>query len=141
LKLTNCLHVKATNVFLTIVFKAYLLFYLKLATANMKKNTLIEYKEAVVVCEESGFISLSYNILLNTLEANAIVKHVVLIVIIKSTLTCTNCGKTSHSMETCHNRKIEVLVVPIIIVKSTEVVAKTKTQLVTSGKILVRYLV
>jgi len=40
-----------------------------------------------VVCEESGPISLSYNVLLTT-----IVKPLVLTVTIKSTLTCTNCG-------------------------------------------------
>ncbi len=71
----------------------------------MKRNTLIEHKKAVVVCEESGLVSLSYNILLTTCEANAVIKHVVLSVTIKSTLTCTNCGKTGHLVETCHNRK------------------------------------
>jgi hypothetical protein len=32
----------------------------------MKWNTLIEHKEAVVVCEESWPVSLSYNALLTT---------------------------------------------------------------------------
>jgi hypothetical protein len=62
----------------------------------MKRNTLIEHKEAVVICEESGPINLSYNALLTTLEVNIAVKPIVTIVITKSTLTCTNCGKTSH---------------------------------------------
>jgi len=86
----------------------------------MKINTLIEHKEIVVVCAESGPISLSYNVLLTTPKANIIIKPIVPIVIVKSTLTCTNCGKTGHSVETCHNRKIEVPVVPITILKSTE---------------------
>jgi hypothetical protein len=47
LKLTNCLQVRATNVFLTTVFKVSLLPYLSLATVGMKRNTLIEHKEAV----------------------------------------------------------------------------------------------
>jgi hypothetical protein len=32
----------------------------------MKRDTLIEHKEAIVVCEESGPISLNYNALLTT---------------------------------------------------------------------------
>jgi hypothetical protein len=33
----------------------------------MKRNTLIEHKEVVVVCEESGHVSLNYNVILITL--------------------------------------------------------------------------
>jgi hypothetical protein len=65
-KLANYLHVIATNVFITIFFKAILLPYLRLTTANMRRNTLTEHKEVVVVCEESGLISLNYNVLLTT---------------------------------------------------------------------------
>jgi hypothetical protein len=36
----------------------------------MKRNTLIEHKEVVVICEENGPTSMSYNVLLTTLEAN-----------------------------------------------------------------------
>jgi hypothetical protein len=72
----------------------------------MKKNTLIEHKEAAMVCEESGHVSLSYNVLLTTPEANVVVNLVVSIITVKSTLTCTNCGETGHSMETYHNKKI-----------------------------------
>jgi hypothetical protein len=59
LKLVNCLQIKAVYVFFTIVFKANLLPYLKLATTCVKKDTLIEHKEAIVVCEENGLISLN----------------------------------------------------------------------------------
>jgi len=48
---------------------------------------------------------MSYNALLTTSEANAKVKPIVFVVTIKSTLTCTNCGKIGHSMETNHKRK------------------------------------
>ncbi len=54
---------------------------------------------------ESGHVSLSYNVLLTTLEADVVVKPIVPIVTTKSTLTYTNYSKTSHSMETCHNMK------------------------------------
>jgi hypothetical protein len=63
----------------------------------MKRNHLIEHKEAITVCEESGPISMSYNALLTTLEANVRVKHVIHFVTTKSTLTYTNCDKTDHS--------------------------------------------
>jgi len=105
----------------------------------MRKNTLIKHNEAVVVSKESGHVSLNYNALLTTPEANIVVKPIVPIVTAKSTLTCTNCGKTNHSVKTSHNRKREVAVVPITIVKSTKLIVGTKTQLVKSGKILVRY--
>jgi len=62
----------------------------------MKKNTLIEHKEAIVVCEESGLISLNYNVLLTTLKVNIVAKPVVPINITKLTLTYTNYGKTGH---------------------------------------------
>jgi len=37
----------------------------------------MEHKKATIVCEESGPISLSYNILLTTSKTNRITKHVV----------------------------------------------------------------
>jgi len=94
----------------------------------MKRDTLIEHKEAIIVCEESGPISLNYNVTLSTLKANIVLIHVVLVVTTKSSLTCTNCGKTCHTFETYHNKKIEVPVVLIAIVKSVKPIAKTKMQ-------------
>ncbi len=46
----------------------------------MKRHTLIEQKEAAVICEESGPISLSYNTFLTTQETNVVVKPVVPII-------------------------------------------------------------
>jgi hypothetical protein len=62
----------------------------------MKRNTLIEDKEIVVVCEESGPVSMVYNVLLTTPEDNVKVKLVIHSIIAKSTLTYTNCGKIGH---------------------------------------------
>jgi hypothetical protein len=70
LKIINYLYVKTTNVCFTTTFKASLLPYLISTTTGMKRKTLIEHKEVVIVCEESGPISMSYNVLLTTLEAN-----------------------------------------------------------------------
>jgi hypothetical protein len=126
LKLANYLHIKTTNVFFTTIFRVGLLPNLKLAIVGMKRKTLIEHKEVAVICEESGLINLSYNALLITPKANIVIKLVVPIVITKSTLICTNCGKTSHLVETCHNKKRNVPVVPTAIVKFTKPVAKTQ---------------
>jgi hypothetical protein len=93
----------------------------------MKRNILIEHKEVDVVCEENGPISMSYNVLLTTLEADACVKPIVPIVTAKSTLTCINCGKTNHSVETCHNKK-KVPIVSTATIKSTKPTVGTKTQ-------------
>jgi hypothetical protein len=100
---------------------------------------LIEHKEIVVACEEKGPVSMSYNVLLTTPKANARVKHVVPVVIAKSTLACTNCGKIDNLVETCHNIKKEVLVVPTTIIKSLKPIAITKTQPIKLGKILICY--
>jgi len=53
LKLVNCLQFRTTNVFFTTIFKAWLLPYLRLTIASMKKNTLIEHMEATIICEEN----------------------------------------------------------------------------------------
>jgi hypothetical protein len=105
----------------------------------MKKNTLIKHKEAIVICEESELVCLNYNALITTLEANTMVKHVVPIVIAKSTLTCTNCGKIRHLVDTCYNRKREIPIVPTATIKSIKLVVGTKTQPIKSGKIRVHY--
>jgi hypothetical protein len=113
LKLTNCLQVRVTDVFVTIVFRASLSPYLRLTTIGMKINTLIEHKETIVVCEENRFVSMSYNVLLTTPEVNVRVKLVIHVVIAKSALTTTDYGKTDHSMETCHNKKRYQLCQPL----------------------------
>jgi hypothetical protein len=94
LKLVNYLQLRTTYVFLTTIFKVGLLPYLRLTT-TLKKNILIKHKE-VVVCEESGPVSLNYNVLLTTPKTNVIVKLIIPTVIVKSTLTYTNCGKIGH---------------------------------------------
>jgi hypothetical protein len=71
------LRVRARNVFHTIVFKADLLPYLRLTTAGMKRNTLIWHKEAIIVCEESGLVTMNYNALLTTPKTNVGVKLVI----------------------------------------------------------------
>jgi hypothetical protein len=105
----------------------------------MRRNIVIEHKEVAIVCEESRLVSLNYSVILTTPKTIIIVKHVVFVLKLKSTLTCTNCGKAGHLVKTFYNMKKEVLLVPTTIVKYIKPIAGTKTQLVKSGKILVYY--
>ncbi len=107
LKLANCLQVKATYVFLTIVFKVGLLPYLWLTTIGVKCDTLIKHKVIVIVYEESGPINVNYNVLPTTPDTNAITKLVVHVVTTKVLYTCINCGKTGHILDTCYKTKRE----------------------------------
>jgi len=87
-----------------------------------------DWTQVVVVCEESGLVSLNCNVLITTPKASTIVELVVSVVTAKSTLTYTNCGKTCHTLETCHNRAREVLVVLTATIKSIEPIVETKTR-------------
>jgi hypothetical protein len=57
----------------TTTLRASLFPYLILT--SMKQDTLIEHKEATIVCEENGLVNLSYNVLLTTFEANTIINQ------------------------------------------------------------------
>jgi len=129
LKLTNCLQVKTIDVFPTTIFRICLLPYFILTT-SMKWDTLIEHKAVVIVCEENGPISLNYNVLLTMPKANVVPQSIVPIVIAKSTLTYTNCGKTCHILETCHNQKWKVPVSPTTTINYIELVVGTHAQFI-----------
>jgi hypothetical protein len=64
LKLANCLYVKATDVFITIIFRTCLQPYLRLAITGMTKDTLTKHKKVVVICEENGKVITNYNALI-----------------------------------------------------------------------------
>ncbi len=82
---------------------------------------------------------MSYNVFLTTPKPNTIAKHVVFVVTTKSSLTCANCGKIGHTFETCHNKKIEVPIVPTAIIKSIKPITKTKPLLVKLVRIPICY--
>jgi hypothetical protein len=126
LKLTNCLQVKMIDIFPTIISRIGLLPYLILTT-SMKWDTLIEHK-VLIICEENGLVSLNYNVLLTTPKANVIVKPIVFIIIAKYTLTYTNCGKTCHILETCHNQKWKVPVSLTTTINYIKLVVGTNAQ-------------
>jgi len=52
-KLAHGLQVPTTNSFMTIVFRASLYLYLKIAIARMKRSTLQQHKEATMLCEKT----------------------------------------------------------------------------------------
>jgi hypothetical protein len=64
LKLANNLQVKATDVFLIIIFIVYFHPYFILATIGLVRNTLIKHKENAIISEESGSIIINYNALI-----------------------------------------------------------------------------
>lgn len=61
------------------------------------------------------------------LKGNIISQLVVIVVTTKSIIVYINCGKTWHSIETCHNWKKEILIIPIVTIMSIEPKAWTKT--------------
>ncbi len=72
LKLANYLQVKTTNVFSTNIFKSSLQWYLRLATIDMMRDTLIKHKEPTLICEESGPNIANYNVLIIQLESKLV---------------------------------------------------------------------
>jgi hypothetical protein len=55
-KLVHGLQILTTYSFLTIVFKAGLQSYLRIVTIGMKRSTLQQHREVVMLCEEGMFI-------------------------------------------------------------------------------------
>jgi hypothetical protein len=78
LELAKCLQVKATNVFLTIIFKTSLQPYLRLATIGMTRNTLIKHKEITIICEESGSIITNYNALITQPKSKLVTQPILI---------------------------------------------------------------
>jgi hypothetical protein len=54
-KLAHDLQVPTTDSFLTILFKACLQSYLRIATIGMQQSTLQQHKEVVMLCEKDDF--------------------------------------------------------------------------------------
>ncbi len=52
---------------------------------------------------------------------------------------CSNCGKTNHVKETCHNRKREEPSVPIVPTKVVELVVEVSAQAIKPIKVPFRY--
>jgi len=83
LKLANNLQVKATDVFLIIIFIVDLQPYLILTTVGMVRNTLIKHKETIIVYEESRSIIINYNALITHLKSKLITQPIITYTIAK----------------------------------------------------------
>ncbi len=79
----------------------------------MVRNTLIKHKETIIIYEESGSVIINYNALISHPTSKLVAQLVITYTTAKQQLTCSNCGKTSHSKETCHNRKRKELTVHV----------------------------
>jgi hypothetical protein len=55
-----------------------------------EKGHFNKHKEVVVICEESGLVNISYNVILTTPNINTITKTIVTIISTKSLLICIN---------------------------------------------------
>ncbi len=76
-KLANYLQVKVIDVFLATILRVGLQPYFRLATTCMTGNTLIEHKEAAIICEESRLVITNYNILIIQLESKPVAQPIV----------------------------------------------------------------
>jgi len=88
---------KAIDVILTTIFRTCLQPYLKLATTCMTKDTLISYKELIVICEECGLVITNYNILITQLKSKLVAQPIITYITTRQRLTYSNYGKTSHT--------------------------------------------
>jgi len=63
------------------------------------------HKEIAIIYEESGSVIINYNALIPHTKSKLVTQLVIIYIVVKQYLTCSNCGKTNHAKETCHNRK------------------------------------
>jgi hypothetical protein len=75
--ITNCLQVKAIDVFFTTISKACLQPYLKLTTTNMIRDTYIKHKEIAMICEKNGPIITNYNTLIIQPKSKLVARPIV----------------------------------------------------------------
>jgi hypothetical protein len=64
--------VKATDVFLNMIFRTSLQPYFKSITTCMTRGTFIKHKEVAIIYEESGLDIANYNVLLTQPESKQI---------------------------------------------------------------------
>ncbi len=105
----------------------------------MTRNTLVKHKEAIMICKESGPNIANYNVLITQLESKSVAQPIVTYTIAKQQLTYSNCGKTSHAKETCHNKKKERSIDVIVFTKVINLVVEVTAQLVKPTKMPLRY--
>ncbi len=124
-KLAHGLQVATIDSFLTIVFRVGLESYLRITTTRMKRSTLQQHKEAVMLCEKGMTITKTRSALL--------IPHSIKKAILTKTQSntrkidkhCTNCGLTNHNVETCKKNKDQTTVATIEATRPSQKTQKT----------------
>jgi hypothetical protein len=100
-KLAHGLQVPTIANFLTIVFRANLQSYFKIASARMKWSTLQQHKETSMLCEKGMTTTKARSALLVPQSIKHVVPTRTQSNTWKTDKHCTNCGMTNHNVETC----------------------------------------
>jgi len=107
LKLTNNLQYMTINGFLTTIFRSRLQPYLCAIIKGMKKETLQQHKEVVLVCEEGIFEVEAISNLLVPQSNKVVLVQKPYIVTKQIGMYCTNCHRTNHNVETYRVKRKE----------------------------------
>jgi len=104
-KLAHGLQIPTTNSFLTIVFRVSLQSYFKIAIARMKRSTLQQHKEVVMLCEEGMTTAKARNVLSIPQSTKQAPPPKTQSNTWKTNKYCTNYGMINHNVETCKKKK------------------------------------
>ncbi len=72
------MQVKDIDVFLITIFRASLQPYLRLATISMARDTLIQHKEDVMICEKNGLVITNYNALTTHPKSEQVARPIII---------------------------------------------------------------
>jgi len=93
----------------TTSFRVGLQSYFKITTIGMKQSTL-QHKEAIMLCEESTITTEARSALLVLQSIKQAVPAKTQSNIGNTDKHCTNCGMRNHNVETCRNNKEQTMV-------------------------------
>jgi hypothetical protein len=95
------------------MFRVGLQSYFRIVTTSMKRSTLQQHKEVVMLCEEGMTTIEARSALLIPHSTKQIVPTKTQSNAWKTDKGCTNCGMTSHNVETCRKKKEWTMVATI----------------------------
>ncbi len=89
-KLTNCLDVKVMDFFFNLCFSSRFVTIFAFGNCKCERGHFNEHKKVVIICEESGLVTISYSAILITPNINTTTKIIVNNISTKSLLICIN---------------------------------------------------
>jgi hypothetical protein len=93
------------------MFKAGLYLYLRIVIIGMKRSTLQQHKEVMMLCEEGMTIIIKAKSAFSLPESTKQVgSPKTQSNTRKTNKHCTNCGMINHNVETCKNKKEQTIV-------------------------------